>query len=378
MFAFHEDSEQRHTVWVEDIAIRNWNKRQISLGMEGTNFTTHIDSSRPYIYLPASVYDSLVGEFNLDYDNRTGALIVSSGRMKELEAQKSSISFTIKSLNRDQQTAQQVTITLPFESIVLQLDYPITKSPNETVRYVPIRRATDLSQNVLGRAFFQNAYLISDYERGSFTIHEAKLYNGVGPDPVLRPIQFGNKEVSTLDSWKSPTLSKGKLAGIATGSIIFTLLIFFGAYWWYCRRRKRKHPVKTSNLEASSQESPSGSEYIEAGGQEVPRPIEADSGQLYESPESPNGAIPSNGEFSPRNLVHEMPDTSPDTPPSHPIADVSSGSELITTISGAMVANERNTRSKQGNPSVQIPGQPSTLQPASPIPKTPLEYLRRK
>jgi hypothetical protein len=69
-----------------------------------------------------------------------------------------------------------VNITLPYDAFDLQLSYPYL--PNTTYAdpskyYFPLRQAANETQYVLGRAFLQEAYLITDYERNNFSIHQA-------------------------------------------------------------------------------------------------------------------------------------------------------------------------------------------------------------
>ncbi|KAL9025929.1 MAG: hypothetical protein Q9196_005328, partial [Gyalolechia fulgens] len=65
-----------------------------------------------------------------------------------------------------------VEITLPYDSFDLSFRPGIDSDP---VRYFPIQRAADDSQLTLGRAFLQEAYLTTDYERSKFSVSQCKF-----------------------------------------------------------------------------------------------------------------------------------------------------------------------------------------------------------
>jgi hypothetical protein len=57
---------------------------------------------------------------------------------------------------------------------VLDLEVGWRSYDKDTYRYLPIRRAANESQFTLGRAFLQEVYLIADYERGNFSLIQAR------------------------------------------------------------------------------------------------------------------------------------------------------------------------------------------------------------
>lgn len=309
VFPFHEDVELVHTVWVESINWVDKLKGNISFDVSQTNYTSHIDSTRPFIYLPPVIYDKLSENLDLQYDNQTKSLIVPDEKQMEFKIRDPIMSFTVTPLNRDKIPNKSVTIQIPYSSLLLKMDYPIAKK-NQSVRYVPIRKASDSSQYVLGRTFLQNAYIVSDYERGSFSIHQAKLQEGIASDPLIRPILTKNTNLGTLDSWKSAkkSLSKQALAGIVTGAIILTLLLFSIIFWLIYKRRQKQRIKQTSNMEKPQiEELPNESVRYEADDTDKPQLFEADSGEVYESPDT---TVSSSGETRIVHQILEMPDTS--------------------------------------------------------------------
>jgi hypothetical protein len=205
VFPFGKDRLRLHVVWVERITLagNSLGRGNATFDLSRTNYKCLVDSTRPFIYLPPQVYDDIVQTLGLQYDNRTERLIIPDGAMKTLQQRQPSLSFQIAPLDRDQKPANRsaVTITLPFESLILRTDYTMA-TKNQSFRYVPLQKTTNSSLYVLGRAFLQNAYFVSDYERNSFSIHQAVLRNGTGLPPLLRQIRDTNATVNTLDSWK--------------------------------------------------------------------------------------------------------------------------------------------------------------------------------
>jgi hypothetical protein len=304
VFPFDQNPELLHTVWVEEIEVGGTVSTKAPgksvFDISHTNFTTHIDSTRPYIYLPPAIYDEIVQLLDLEHDDISDHLIVPNDRLESWTASRPSISFTIRPLNRDTEKVESVKITLPYESILLTLHYPTTRAMNQTWRYVPIRKAANQKQHVLGRAFLQNAYLVSDYERKSFSIHEAKLRNGAGQSPVIRPILVSKSKVSSLDSWKNDKpFPPSAMAGITVLSLCL-LVSLLVTYIWYWRRKRRHSTVKT----VMSEELPSDSERFEAPAYNNSRVFEANSDQVHESFRN---AIQSMGEMSDSSQIHELP-----------------------------------------------------------------------
>jgi hypothetical protein len=306
MFPFHEDVLQVHTVWVENITWMDSLKGNHSFDLSRTNFTTHIDSSRPFIYLPPSIYDDLIENINIPYDNETDTLHLSSAKQMELKKQNLGISFTLAPLNRGSAGSSSVTITLPFESLILEMSFPASKKRNQSEWYVPIRKATDPSQYVLGRAFFQHTYLVSDYERRTFSIHQAKLQEGTAPDPLIRPILVNKTVANSLDSWKPTKLSRSMIAGITVG-ILFAVSMIVSIICYLLFKRKNKQHDVAEKPTTGEQSSKSDAVEVHAaerseisGKSHIP---EVDTTTVYES--SARQIYESSG-----NEILEMPDTS--------------------------------------------------------------------
>lgn len=110
----------------------------------------YVDSTVPYIYLPAEACRAFEAAFNLTYDSAHDLYPVSSDLHSALKAQNASITFTLGNGKRGGST---INITLPYASFDLQASSPVY--PNNT-RYFPLKQVND-TQYALGRTFLQEA-----------------------------------------------------------------------------------------------------------------------------------------------------------------------------------------------------------------------------
>ncbi|TVY80679.1 Candidapepsin-8 [Lachnellula suecica] len=140
--------------------------------------TATIDSSTPYLWLPQSVCDQFAQTLGLSY-NSTLDLYTFDGNASQHDVlQKSQLTFTV-TLSDTTTSPEVVNITLPYAAFDLQLTYPFLGpnasygSPESSKYYFPIKRATTAAGYTIGRAFLQEAYLITDYERNTYSVHQA-------------------------------------------------------------------------------------------------------------------------------------------------------------------------------------------------------------
>ena len=110
-----------------------------------------IDSTLPYIYLPASACQIFEQELGLVWNATENIYVVDENLHQNLISANPEFTFTI---GNDEQSQPTVDIVLPYSSFDLAFDSPIF--PKST-SYFPIRRATNESQYTLGRAFLQEA-----------------------------------------------------------------------------------------------------------------------------------------------------------------------------------------------------------------------------
>ncbi|KAL8768569.1 MAG: hypothetical protein Q9209_005254 [Squamulea sp. 1 TL-2023] len=171
-----------------------------------------IDSTVPYLYLPEDVCKTFEAELGLVYNQKNNFYFVDDALHQTLSTLKPQFNF---SLANDESSESTVDIILPYASFDLVAKPPLV--PNAT-SYFPLRRGAD-NQITLGRAFLQEAYLITDYDHKNFTIAQAVFNDSAKPNIV--PIPWNATTVRHDDQG----ISRQAIIGISTGSAVFVLLM---------------------------------------------------------------------------------------------------------------------------------------------------------
>lgn len=250
----------------------------------------YLDSSVSYLYLPEDACKLFETAFGLTWNDTAQLYFISETQRTLLHAQNPSVIFSL-----GETRPNQVNISLPYSAFDLTASWPLV--PNAT-RYFPLKRANDSSQYTLGRVFFQEAYMIADYERGNFSISQCKWDSA--PQNLI--------SILSPDTGTSIAhgLSTGIIVGIAAGGAVLILasaLVLFFA-WWRPRHRKRKASELAANeaITAASGSHQITSQYNkpELDSNEVPKPqivvYEADGRKI---------AAPV--EIGDNQQIHEMP-----------------------------------------------------------------------
>jgi hypothetical protein len=194
-----------------------------------------LDSTVSYIYLPVSACTLFENAFGIIWDETSELYLVNSTQHTLLQAENTSIKFRLGSLT----STTQVDIELPYAAFDLEASYPLVDVENGTVRYFPLKRADNDTQYTLGRAFFQEAYVIADYDRKNFSVSQC-IWNSA-PQDIVTIIPPQINPIPSNGTSTSHTVPVGAIAGGAVGGgvlIISLLLLLF--FWWRPRNKKRK------------------------------------------------------------------------------------------------------------------------------------------
>lgn len=201
-------------------------------------FYAIIDSTFPYLVLPDDICEQFVQKFNLGFDSRTRLFTINSTAHERNLQQNATVSFRIGTGVQD--NGPSTTIDLPYLAFYHQARSPIYPDNNAT-DYFSIRRSGN-GHFILGRTFLQEAYLVVDYERATFTVAPAYFSDPMPPNEDLMPIY--NTTYTPPAGVRDPGsdgLSAGSIAGIVIGIIALFTLIGVGAFFFYRRQRKAKH-----------------------------------------------------------------------------------------------------------------------------------------
>ncbi|KAF3914930.1 hypothetical protein ABW20_dc0108502 [Dactylellina cionopaga] len=140
----------------------------------------YIDSTTPYYYLPKSVCDNFADLFDLFYDSDSELYLYNSDAAYQAAKNVDyTLSFTLT--NNTDGSGEPVVLYLPFASFDLSHtsynDSSSSSSGGTSRPYFPIKRGSSEDTYTLGRAFLQETYLVVDYYRVTFSVHQA-WFNG--------------------------------------------------------------------------------------------------------------------------------------------------------------------------------------------------------
>ncbi|KAK3318656.1 aspartic peptidase domain-containing protein [Apodospora peruviana] len=258
-----------------DKAPSNWTSTSQALVNMGDSITALIDSSTPYLWLPTEVCDRFATALNLTWKEDLGVYTFSSyAQYIRFQTDESlSFTFSVSSYEKVDDFGQPldlpgvVNITLPAAAFAQVLRYPfknVIQWGEQNIPYFPLKRSSkevNDNQYIIGRAFMQEAYIITNYDSGIFSLHQALFPEDSANNYTLQTIQ--RPPDSPYPDFKQDTsggggLSAGKTAGIvlsafASGSVIGFVL------WCLCRRRKRskkdtREPTEKNKEESNSDE----------------------------------------------------------------------------------------------------------------------------
>ncbi|KAK6347878.1 hypothetical protein TWF718_005698 [Orbilia javanica] len=191
--------------------------------LPSSGISAYLDSSVSHIWLPLDACQKFEDEFGIIWNEDLKLYLVNNTQHEKLVIRDASIQFRIGHFS----TNKTVDITFPYSAFDLKLSYPYTTNP---IRYFPLKRAANNTQYTLGRVFFQEAYVIADYERKNFSVCQCLWDANQQKD--IEPI-FSLQSIQPPNNNQSSKLHPGALAGIAIGVVavlaIAAYLIF--RYW---------------------------------------------------------------------------------------------------------------------------------------------------
>lgn len=190
-----------------------------------------IDYLVPHIWLPVESCRAFERGFGIQYNETAERYYVNDTLHQALLQSNPNVTL---SLGYSAAKGSSIRIRMPYSSFDNSASPSIPGNPPRTF---PLRRAANDSQITLGRAFWQDAYVIADYERSSFSVSQV-----VHPNTSYVP-----RLVSIWPPWQpisaSPTprnsLSKPAIAGIVVCACL-ALAVLLSASTWYLIRKRRQ------------------------------------------------------------------------------------------------------------------------------------------
>lgn len=212
-----------------------------------------IDTTTPYLVLPQTVCDRFADSFNLTWSDTFGVYLFDPKTTQfsdYLSADSGlSFSFTISSYdNADNygnplQLPGVVNITVSSAAFAQLLRYPFKDAiawDQSSVPYFPLKRANDSGPYIIGRAFMQEAYMIMDYDRSQFSVHQALFPENAETNYSLTKIERSadSPYPAYVDDDAGKGLSTGQTVGIVVAA--FAVGSAIGVTIWCCCRRRRR------------------------------------------------------------------------------------------------------------------------------------------
>lgn len=192
-----------------------------------TGIAAFLDSMIPDLWLPVEVCTAFERAFNLTWSNDTGMYSLTDDQHKKLVAKNANVTFKI---GGSAQGGDSVNIVMPYGAF----DLVWTGSGFNSTRYFPLQRAQNSTQYTLGRAFFQQAYVIADYDRSHFTVAPALFPATLLGQKIVPVLSPGTSSSSDQKS----AFGTGAIAGIAVGAVALLAAILLIVL---IIRRRRTH-----------------------------------------------------------------------------------------------------------------------------------------
>lgn len=209
------------------------------------NFDAVIDSTLPYLFLPNTTCDWLAQRLHLQYDDSTDLYTIDPATLESNRANIDTFTIIIGSTRGNSNGPSTISITFPYDAFNANAVW--TWGWNSTQAIFPIRRAPS-STAVLGRPFFQEAYVSADYTNMVFNVSQAAPQKDLTNTPNI--ISIYNATVQAQMDEHSSKLSTGAIAGIAVGGVIVALAIAAFLLWFcWLKDRKKKEPETDKETE---------------------------------------------------------------------------------------------------------------------------------
>ncbi|SPQ20083.1 ea383435-6f86-4445-9434-7a96ae7c5498 [Thermothielavioides terrestris] len=255
---------------------KNWTSTERPLVTMDDSIIALIDTSTPYLWLPTEVCERFAAALNLTWREDLGVYVFRDGAQYTQYQSDTSLSFTFTlssyqnadNFGQPLNTPGVVNITLPSAAFAQLLRYPfknVIQWGNSSIPYFPLKRSTkevNNNQYIIGRVFMQEAYMITSYDRATFSVHQSlfpiNAATNYSLEAITRPIDSPYPQYQAPSS-PSQGLNSGQIAGIVISALISGSIL--ALVLWFCLLRKRKaRPKEPAPQEEENKEGPQAAE----------------------------------------------------------------------------------------------------------------------
>ncbi|KAI6490887.1 hypothetical protein MCOR11_007325 [Pyricularia oryzae] len=236
-----------------------------------------IDTSLPYLALPESICDRFADALNLTYNSTLDVYLFNGDQLTSpdsaLGASRLNFTFSLSSWDNNNNQGKPleapgvVNITISGQAFTQYLTYPYRNlfGPYDPgLGYFPLRRAKNVNEFVIGRAFMQEAYMITKYEERLFSVYQAQYPSNAASNYSIKSI--GRPANSDYPAFvpkppSRPGLTAGQTAGVVVGVVVASVGLCFALWLW---RRQRKKAAQAKAPMSPSEKN--GDELYQDGG----------------------------------------------------------------------------------------------------------------
>ncbi|KAK0636746.1 hypothetical protein B0T17DRAFT_89192 [Bombardia bombarda] len=161
-------------------ATTSYQDKLMNFTLSDTNdsFVATIDPATPFLHLPRTVCDQFESYLNLTWDPDLQIYRFRDDVAFQHLQQDSSPLFQF-SISGQDGSARLTNISISAKAFALTMGPPSDAQRHsrsqysDRIPYFPLRRGNDSADFIIGRAFMQEAYLITNYDLGLFSIYQA-------------------------------------------------------------------------------------------------------------------------------------------------------------------------------------------------------------
>ncbi|TWU78529.1 hypothetical protein ED733_001426 [Metarhizium rileyi] len=223
-----------------------------------SSFTAVIDTTTPYLWLPPAICDNFARALNLTYNETFQLYTLTNEQYRQYSNSTLAFVFSLSSMDNHDDFGDPlnvggvVNITVPITAFVSLLSYPFMRGAirynDPAIPYFSLRKTSVNGAAIIGNAFMQEAYLMTKYDSGVFSIHQARFPSDPIKDAKLTKINRPNNSPFNAPPvpGRSNGLSTGEMAGIAVGAVAFFSTLVFA---FFCHRRHKRQQRERTNEE---------------------------------------------------------------------------------------------------------------------------------